>query len=101
MTVLSSLVLALAVQAASAPTRPAPRSIRMEPAVVVDATGFEKPIAAATLFVPHGWKAAGGVEWGAEYACTNGNVFRWSVVGQFARIPREGGGDGAGRSPDA
>ncbi len=63
----------------STPTKSAPRSIRMEPAVVVDATGFERPMAAATLFVPHGWKTEGGVYWGSEWTCTNGYACRWNA----------------------
>ena len=71
--------LALLVQAAP-PPKAAPRTVRMEPAVVIDATGFEKPMAAATLFVPHGWRTEVGVQWGQEFLCTNGYAFRWSAT---------------------
>ncbi|MBL8860339.1 MAG: hypothetical protein JNL28_17650 [Planctomycetes bacterium] len=70
------------------------RTVRMEPAVIVDATGFEKPLAAATLFLPHGWSAEGGVFWGAEFTCTNGYAFRWNArspdgATQISILPQE------------
>lgn len=78
--------------AAPAPQRqPAPSSqagrrglpkgaVRLEPTVIVDASGFEKPMGAATLFTPEGWRAQGGVLWGREYLCTNGYAFNWMAV---------------------
>lgn len=54
--------------------------LRFEPAVVVDASGFERPMAASTVFIPFGWQAAGGVLWGQEFMCTNGYNFNWSAV---------------------
>jgi len=37
-----------------------PRSVlRFEKAMIVDATGFEAPMAATTLFLPAGWKTQG------------------------------------------
>lgn len=62
-------------------TRAASRNLlRFEPSVIVDATGFERPIAAATLFVPAGWTARGGVVWGQQNMCVNGYNFDWSAV---------------------
>jgi hypothetical protein len=57
-----------------------PRAVlRFEKAVIVDATGFEAPMAATTLFLPAGWKTQGGVQWGNQYACTNGYNFDWKA----------------------
>jgi hypothetical protein len=69
-------------------------AIHVEPAVIVDATGFEQPMGAATLFVPAGWRAQGGVLWGQEFLCTNGYVFNWSAtapdgVTSIAILPQE------------
>ncbi|MEQ1932147.1 MAG: hypothetical protein ABL957_16665 [Parvularculaceae bacterium] len=54
--------------------------LRLDPAVIVDATGFEQPMGAVTLFVPHGWRAQGGVLWASDYQCTNGYNFAWSAA---------------------
>ena len=54
--------------------------MRFDRGVVVDASGFAKPMAAASLFVPYGWRTAGGVLWGQQYACTNGYNFEWSAT---------------------
>lgn len=51
-----------------------------EPAVILDATGFAQPMAAATLFIPHGWRTTGGVFWAQEFTCTNGYNFGWSAT---------------------
>ncbi len=65
----------------AAPPRGLPKSaLRMEPAVILDPTGFEEPMVASTLFLPLGWNAVGGVSWGAQYMCTNGYVFDWSAT---------------------
>ncbi len=56
------------------------RAIHVERAVIMDATGFEAPMAAATLFLPKGWQAQGGVVWGQQYMCTNGYAFSWSAT---------------------
>ncbi len=64
----------------TASAAPATQTLRMDPAVIVDATGFEQPIVAATLFLPHGWQTRGGVLWGTEYLCTNGYNFDWSAT---------------------
>jgi hypothetical protein len=57
-----------------------PRTVlRFEKAMIVDATGFEAPMAATTLFLPAGWKSQGGVLWGSQFACTNGYNFDWKA----------------------
>jgi hypothetical protein len=55
-------------------------AIRVEPAVIVDATGFEAPMAAYTLFLPSGWQSRGGVLWGQPFMCTNGYNLDWSAT---------------------
>lgn len=78
-----------------APPRGLPASaVRFEPTMIVDATGFQAPMAAATLFVPHGWQAQGGVFWGREAACTNGYVMNWRATSpdglqSIAVLPQE------------
>ena len=74
-----------AAPAGAAPTRAHARglpagAIRVERAVIVDASGFEAPMAASTLFLPSGWQPHGGVLWGQEYMCTNGYNVDWSAA---------------------
>ena len=57
-----------ATAAAAAP----PGTVRFDRAIIVDAVGFEQPMAASTMFIPHGWQNQAGVLWGREYLCTNG-----------------------------
>jgi hypothetical protein len=54
-------------------------AIHVEKAAIVDANGFEAPMAAATLFLPRGWQSRGGVQWASEFMCTNGYNFDWSA----------------------
>ena len=54
--------------------------LRFDRAIILDASGFEQPMAASTMFIPHGWQTTGGVEWGNEHACTNGYNFNWMAV---------------------
>jgi hypothetical protein len=56
-----------------------PNAIHVERAVILDATGFEAPMAASTLFLPRGWQAQGGVYWALEFMCTNGYNVMWSA----------------------
>ncbi len=78
-----ALIFALSLGAAAAQPgyRPQPRNVmRLMPSVIVDATGFDRPIAAATIFTPYGWRAQGGVLWANDFACTNGYAFNWSAT---------------------
>ncbi|NWG92029.1 MAG: hypothetical protein HXY21_05915 [Parvularculaceae bacterium] len=63
-----------------APRGAARNYMRFEPAVIVDATGFERPIGAASLFIPHGWRTEGGVYWASDFLCVNGYNFLWSAT---------------------
>ena len=74
---LIAVILIVAAAQGTALADPARSVLRFEKAMIVDATGFEAPMAAATLFLPAGWKAQGGVQWGAQFACTNGYNFDW------------------------
>ena len=62
---------------AEAPKGLPDNAIRLAPSVIMDWTGFNQPMVAATMFVPHGWVAEGGIEWGNDYACTNGYGYKW------------------------
>jgi len=59
---------------------PPPGVVRFDRAVIIDASGFEQPLAASTLFIPHGWVTQGGVLWGQEFMCTNGYNVNWSAT---------------------
>jgi hypothetical protein len=54
--------------------------LRLQPGVIVDATGFRQPMAAASIFIPYGWKTEGGVYWARDFMCTNGYNFIWSAA---------------------
>ncbi len=74
-------VLILACGQAAGATAAEPQGIvRFDRAIIVDAIGFEQPIAASTMFIPHGWLTQGGVLWGREYMCTNGYNVNWSAT---------------------
>ena len=78
---------ARALPGAPGPVRGLPRNaIHLQPAVIIDATGFEQPMAATTLFLPYGWRTQGGVFWGMEAMCTNGYVFNWSASSPDGRV---------------
>jgi len=56
------------------------RAMRFEPAVIVDPTGFDRPMAVASLFIPYGWRTEGGVFWASDFLCVNGYNFLWRAV---------------------
>lgn len=64
----------------SGPSRARGNVMRLQPGVIVDATGFAQPMAAASIFIPHGWKTEGGVYWARDFMCTNGYNFIWSAT---------------------
>lgn len=89
-----AIVSAFAVRAGPAATPGQRQALRFEPAVIVDATGFDRPVGAATLFIPHGWQTQGGVEWGQQYMCTNGYAINWQTSSpdgsrSYAILPQE------------
>lgn len=65
--------------AAPPPGRPRGNVVRLVPQIIVDATGFAQPMAAASIFVPYGWKTEGGVYWARDFMCTNGYNFVWTA----------------------
>ena len=75
--------------------RPVDQGHRLQRAVIVDYGAAASPMAAATMFVPYGWKTSGGIEWGPHYACTNGYAFNWSADAPDGRgtikvLPQQG-----------
>ncbi|MCL4182185.1 MAG: hypothetical protein KJ011_01910 [Burkholderiaceae bacterium] len=57
---------------ASPPAQAAPGradALRVQRAEIIDARGFEKPMVAATLMVPAGWKHDGDVRWSVGRQC--------------------------------
>ncbi len=76
LTTITAALLGLLAGACGAAGLP-PGAIRFEKAMIVDATGFEAPMAATTLFLPAGWRTQGGVFWGQEFMCTNGYNYNW------------------------
>jgi hypothetical protein len=74
------LVLTFATAIAQQPRGLPPGALHVERAVILDATGFEAPMAASTLFLPRGWQTQGGVYWALEFMCTNGYNVMWSAA---------------------
>lgn len=79
------LVLCLACCGAQASAAVADRSlptsaVRVQRVAIMDTNGFEKPFAATFGLIPAGWRAQGGVQWGSQYACTNGYNVNWSAI---------------------
>jgi len=53
---------------------------QMQQSQIIDRTGFEKPIVAATIMVPAGMKTKGGVEWRTQgKKCPQGQTFDWQA----------------------
>lgn len=47
---------------------------------IMDQNGFDKPMLAATVLIPSGWRAQGGVAWGAHGQCGDDYAPRWEAV---------------------
>ncbi len=43
--------------------------LRLRPIVIVDETGFERPVTALTVMMPHDWETEGGVLWNPASSC--------------------------------
>lgn len=53
----------------------------MQPMQIIDQAGFGQPMVAATVSVPAGWRAEGGVGWNRSTNCvTNQLQFKWRAV---------------------
>lgn len=72
------------VLAADGPPSPA---IRVQPAEILDRSGFEKPLVAATVMMPVGWKAEGGVSWQQNTSGCGRNTphFAWRATSPDGR----------------
>ncbi len=55
-------------------------ALRVQQVEILDRSGFERPISASFGFIPLGWKAQGGVQWGQQFMCTNGYNVNWTAV---------------------
>ena len=56
-----------------------PGVLRVEVAEIVDSSGFGKPMTAARILVPSGWRTEGGVRWAAR-PCQEPATFEWSAT---------------------
>ena len=52
-------------------------ALRLQLVRIMDPTGFEKPLTAATSVIPADWTAKGGVIWNATGTCTLGQTVDW------------------------
>ena len=59
----------------------APNTWQMAPAQIIDQTGFEQPMVAATIMVPAGMNTTGGVRWRNQpNDCPQGHTFDWQAA---------------------
>jgi hypothetical protein len=56
-----------------------PGAFRVEVAEIVDPSGFGRPMVAARVLVPSGWRTQGGVQW-ATRPCQEPATFAWSAA---------------------
>lgn len=68
----------LIVAKAAAPLPPG--VYQMSRVQIMDPSGFEKPLLAATALIPAGWRAEGGVVWGPYKQCGSDYATQWQVV---------------------
>jgi hypothetical protein len=61
---------------------PLPKGVlRLQRTSIMDPSGFEKPMVAATAFAPVGWRTQGGYVWGSGGPCATGDVLvNWSAM---------------------
>ncbi len=90
--VLAAMVLAMSTRAGHAmqATRPAPPAsttrplppgaLRVQRAEIIDAQGFEKPLVAATMLIPAGWRTEGGIEWSVGNRCGPAHRINWKAT---------------------
>lgn len=67
----------------AAPARAAtlpPGVFEMSRARIMDPSGFEKPLLAATVLVPAGWRTEGGVVWGPHGLCGADYAAKWQAA---------------------
>lgn len=90
----------VAARSAPRPEKPLPATLlRLDPAVIPDGSGQARPMAASTMFIPHGWRPQGpGVVWGTQYQCTDYFNFNWRAVApdgvtMIGLLPQAGWGD--------
>ncbi len=76
---------------------PGANLLRVQQVQIVDRQGFEKPMVAATMFVPAGWRVESGVRWNIQAPCVRPyqQMLRASAadgVGALELLPGEGWG---------
>mgnify|MGYP007112249489 CR=1 FL=1 len=55
------------------------RMMRLRIAKIMDPSGFEKPMLAASSTIPHDWKTEGGVIWRVQGECAPGQTAEWAA----------------------
>lgn len=55
-------------------------ALRVRQVEIIDRNGFERPLPAARILVPHDWQAQGGVVWDVQSQCVNtARRFEWAA----------------------
>jgi hypothetical protein len=78
--------------------------LRVQRVEFVDTQGFEKPLVAATIMVPAGWRQKAAVEWNIRQQCTRAHSLRLSAQAPdgsaaIELTPEEGWGQGTQGTP--
>ena len=71
---LGGAVLALSANAQSG------KEMRFKTTKIMDPSGFERPMVAATSVIPTDWSAQGGIGWRAGQDCSNGFYMDWTAT---------------------
>lgn len=54
-------------------------ALRVREVLIIDQNGFERPVPAARILVPHDWQAQGGVMWNPNSPCGQSGIFEWAA----------------------
>jgi len=65
----------------SRPPRPLPNGVfEMSRVRIMDPSGFDRPIPAASALIPAGWRFEGGIVWGPHGVCGSDYAAKWQAV---------------------
>ncbi len=54
-------------------------ALRVREVQIIDRNGFERPIPAAHMLLPHDWQVQGGVMWSPNSPCGQSGIYEWAA----------------------
>ncbi len=80
---------------AAQPLQLPPGTVQVQRVQIIDPSGFDRPMTAASILLPVGWRAEGGVQWNPRDLCSGGYSFNWHASSpdggsKVAIVPSEG-----------